>query len=79
MASSVEPYTTDNMNNEAQHVSDSDSNSTLCSDVGEASALLESQSPKPPPSYVTFPETHQEEEEEKWKPGPGFWCVEVGR
>ncbi|KAK3489914.1 major facilitator superfamily domain-containing protein [Neurospora crassa] len=76
MASSIERYTADNINNEAQHVFDSDSNSTLCSDVGEASALLESQSPKPPPSYVTFPETH-EEEEGKWKPGPGFWCVEV--
>ncbi|KAJ4381450.1 hypothetical protein N0V85_008666 [Neurospora sp. IMI 360204] len=60
------------MNNKAQHVSDSDSNSTLCSNVSETSPLLESQPPKPPP-YVTFPETQQE----VWKPGPGFWWVEI--
>ncbi|KAJ4410033.1 hypothetical protein N0V85_004009 [Neurospora sp. IMI 360204] len=60
------------MNNKAHGMSDSDSNSTLCSDVDETSPLLESQLTKP--SYVTFPETQQEE---VWKPGPGFWWIEI--
>ncbi|KAK3400775.1 major facilitator superfamily domain-containing protein [Sordaria brevicollis] len=60
------------MDNKAQDLSDSDSNSTLCSDVGETSPLLESQPTKP--SYATLSKTCQEE---IWKPGPGFWWIEI--
>ncbi|KAK3947201.1 major facilitator superfamily domain-containing protein [Pseudoneurospora amorphoporcata] len=47
------------MDSKAQDVSDSDSNSTLCSDVDETSPLLETQPTKP--SYVTFSKRHREE------------------
>ncbi|KAH7629491.1 major facilitator superfamily domain-containing protein [Sordaria sp. MPI-SDFR-AT-0083] len=59
------------MDSNAQDVSDSDSNSTLCSDVDETSPLLESQPTKP--TYVTCSEAGQE----VWKPGPGFWWIEI--
>ena len=57
LASSIESFTIDNMDSKAQDLSDSDSNSTLCSDVDETSPLLESQPTKP--TYVTCSEAGQ--------------------
>ncbi|KAK1773793.1 major facilitator superfamily domain-containing protein [Copromyces sp. CBS 386.78] len=60
------------MDSKAQDVSDSDSNSMLCSDVDETSALLETQPTKP--SYVTFPETHREEYGNQGQDSIALWA-----